>query len=105
MTAPADHATQAERTRLAWSRSVLSLVGVLLLEVRVLLGGHLTTALLVMAAGALVAVAALAGVARRHPRRRPRGGDLRRDLDGRMPATVAGLAGLVGLGALALVVG
>lgn len=103
MTSPVE-GTQTERTRLAWSRSVLSLLGVVLVEARVLAEVDGVVALLVLAVGALVAVVALAGVARRHPRRRP-GGGLRGDLDGRLPAAVAALAGLSGLGALALVMG
>ncbi|TQK70293.1 DUF202 domain-containing protein [Nocardioides sp. SLBN-35] len=96
--------TQTERTRLAWTRSVLSMLGVVVVEVRVLLAVDGVVALLVLAVGVLIAAAALAGVARRHPRRRP-GGGLRRDLDGRLPAMVAALAGLVGLGSLVLVLG
>ncbi|GAA4093733.1 DUF202 domain-containing protein [Nocardioides kongjuensis] len=98
-----EQGTQTERTRLAWSRSVLSLLGVVLVEARVLGAVDGVLAVTVIAAGLLVATAALAAVARRHPRRRP-GGDLRRDLDGRLPGAVAALAGLSGLGALVLVV-
>jgi hypothetical protein len=101
---PAEHGTQTERTRLAWTRSVLSLLGVVLVEARVLVAVDGVVALLVIAAGVGLAAAALAGVARRHPRDRT-GGRLRTDLDGRLPAAVAALGGLSGLGALALVLG
>lgn len=104
MTAPVELGTQTERTRLAWSRSVLSLLALVVLEARVLLAGQVVAGLLLVAVSAVIGTAALVGAARRHPRRPP-GADLRRDLDGRLPAAVAALGGLVGLGSLVLVLG
>jgi len=97
-------ATQTERTRLAWSRSVLSLLGLALLEARVLAAVDVVTALVLIAATVAAAAAALVLIARRHPRVRP-GGRLRRDLGGGLPALVAALAGLIGVGLLVLVLG
>ncbi|GAA1526507.1 DUF202 domain-containing protein [Nocardioides humi] len=94
--------TQAERTRLAWSRSVLALLGLALLVARVLVGVDLVTALLVLGVALAAGVAALVLAARRHPRVRAVNG-LRGDLDGRLPALVAVLAGVVGVGSLVLV--
>ncbi|GAA3671009.1 hypothetical protein GCM10022237_33440 [Nocardioides ginsengisoli] len=98
-----DRGAQAERTRLAWSRSVLSLLGLLFLDVRVLVAGHVATALVVAVAGVAAALVVLYVVARRHPRSRQGGGALRADLDGHLPALTAGLGALVGLGSLVLV--
>ena len=99
----ADRGAQAERTRLAWTRSVLSMLGLMLLDFRVLVSGHVAAALVVGVLAIAAAGVVLVVVARRHPRSRQGGGALRGDLDGHLPAVTAGLGALVGLGSLVLV--